>query len=291
MAKKHKSRDLASTPPEAIDPAAIDPAAVEPAAVEPAAVEPAAVEPAAVEFAPEPAAPALTGSAETPAGPAPVAPAAPGFPPYPPAPPRTISVGGTGRAALPPDIATVTIGVVHAGETVAAVRAEAAVAMHNVLGALREAGVAARDLRTSGLTLGPRYEYPSEGGQKLVGYELRNTVVARLRDLDRVSDAIDGALGAGATSLDGLTFDVEDRAAAEASAREAAVADALAKAGALARAAGATLGPVLSISEGSPEIPMPRPQFRMAAMAASNTPVEAGEGEIVVSVDVTVAIA
>ncbi len=206
---------------------------------------------------------------------------------------RTISVSGTGRAALPPDIATVTVGVVQDGSTVAAVRSAAATTMRDVLAALRAAGVADRDVRTSGLSLGPRYEYPTSGGQTLVGYELRNSVVARLRDLDRVSDAIDGALAAGASSLDGLTFDVEDRAAAEGAARAAAVADALAKASALAQAAGAEIGSVLAISEGSPDVPAPpRPMFRMAAMAdASPTPVEAGESEIVVSVNIVVAIA
>jgi uncharacterized protein YggE len=276
MSKK-KSRDAASNRQAQSEPTPEAPAPGAPAPETPAAVE----------------APAAAAAVVAPPVVAPTPPAAPAppSPPAAPALPRTISVSGTGRAALPPDVATVTIGVVHSAKTVSAVRAEAAVAMNGVLNAIREAGISGRDIRTSGLSLGPSYEYSSEGGQKLVGYELRNTVVARLKDLDKVSGVIDGALGAGATSLEGLTFDVEDRAAAEASAREGAVADALAKAAALARAAGATLGPVISIAEGGAPAPSPRPMYRMAAMAADATPVEAGDKEIVVTVDVTVAIA
>ena len=161
--------------------------------------------------------------------------------------------------------------------------------MQAILASLRTSGVADRDVRTSGLALEPAYEYPPNVPRLLAGYTLRNAVVARLRDLDRVPEAIDGALGAGATSLDGLTFDVADRAAPEAVAREAAVADALAKAAVLARAAGAAVGPVLSIADGftRPD-PVPGPMMMARQASGDSTPVEGGEQAIVVQVELVV---
>lgn len=207
--------------------------------------------------------------------------------------PRTVAVGGTGRVTTAPDVVELRLGVAVTRPTAGAAQAEAAAAMTAVLGALREAGIDDRDLRTEGLSLQPVMDYRNDGPPELRGYELRNGVVARLRDLGRLPAAIDGAIAAGATTLDGVRYDVEDRAAAEAAARDAAVADALAKAAALAAAAGAALGPVLSVVEGHDAPPMPFPVARGAklmAMDAAPTPVEAGESEIVVTVQVVVAL-
>jgi hypothetical protein len=164
--------------------------------------------------------------------------------------------------------------------------------MAAVLASLRDVGVADVDLRTQGLTLQPVMDYRGDEPPRLRGYELRNGVVARLRGIARLPAAIDGAIAAGATTLDAVSFDVEDRAVAEAEARAAAVADALEKAGALARSAGATLGPILAISEGGPHpgpIPLPKAARMMAAEVAP-TPVEAGASDVVVQVEVVVAL-
>jgi len=207
---------------------------------------------------------------------------------------RTVTVSGSGRATASPDVAEVRLGVAITRPTAGEAQAAAAAAMAAVLAALRAAGVSDPDLRTEGLSLQPVMDYRGDEGPHLRGYELRNGVVARIRDLRRLPQAIDGAIGAGATSLDGVRFEVADRAAAEAAAREAAVADALAKAAALARAAGAGLGSVLSIAEGGASRPMPFPVARGARLMAAEaapTPVEAGSSEIVVVLELVVALA
>jgi len=202
-------------------------------------------------------------------------------------------VGGAGRVAAAPDIAELRLGVALTRPTARAAQADAAAAMAAVLAALRAAGVAAADLRTEGLALQPVMDYRGDEAPRLRGYELRNGVVARVRDVARLPEAIDGAIAAGATSLDGVRLDVADRAGAEAAARDAAVADALEKAAALALAAGLSLGPVLSIAEvvdgGAAPYPVARGAKLMAVDAA--TPVEAGSTEIVVRVEVVVALA
>jgi len=208
--------------------------------------------------------------------------------------PRTVTATGTGRVAVTPDVVELRLGVAVTRATASAAQAAAATAMAAVLAALRQAGAADRDLRSEGLSLQPVMDYRTDGPPRLTGYELRNGVVARLRDLARLPAAIDGAIEAGATALDGVRFDVEDRAAAEATARTAAVADAMDKAGALAAAAGSALGPVLAIAEGSGTSPSPFPVARSAKLMAAEaapTPVEAGESEIAVTVEVVVALA
>lgn len=208
-------------------------------------------------------------------------------------PPRTVTVTGTGRVAVTPDVAELRLGVAVTRSTAIEAQAVAAAAMTAVLGTLREAGVADRDLRTTGPSLQPVLDYRDDGPPRLRGYELRHGVVAMLRDLARLPGAIDGAITAGATTLDGVHFHVEDRAAAEAAAREAAVAVAIDRAVALARAAGTTLGPILAISEGVAASPAPfqaRGAKLMVAEAAP-TPVEAGEQEIAVTVELVAALA
>lgn len=211
-----------------------------------------------------------------------------------PVPPRAVTVSGTGRVVLAPDVVELRLGVAVTRPTAAVAQAEAAAAMAAVLAALRASGAQDRDLRTEGLALQPVMDYRGDGPPELRGYELRNGVVARLRDLGRLPAAIDAAIAAGATTLDGIRFDVEDRSAAEAAAREAAVADALVKAEALAAAAGAKLGTVLAITEGRAAPPVPFPVARGAKLMAAEaapTPVEAGEHEIAVTVEVVVALA
>lgn len=202
-------------------------------------------------------------------------------------PPRTIAVTGTGRVSVAPDVADLRLGVTVTEQTVEAARAANARAMAGILGALRAAPIEDRDIQTSGLSLNPAYDY-SGPTPRLTGYTLTNTVAVTIRELGQVGPAIDGSLEAGATSLDSIAFRVQDPTAAEQQARQAAVADARAKAEVLAAAAGVSLSRVESISEAGGAIPYPafRETAKMA-MADASTPIETGSNEIVVTVAVT----
>ena len=204
------------------------------------------------------------------------------------APEHTISVSGLGRVTITPDVADLRLGVQMTKPTVKQARDAAAAAMTNVIAALRAAGIAARDIQTSALSLQPVYDYNTNGAApKLIGYQLTNVVAVTIRDLERVADAIDGAMGAGATTMDGVTFRVDDPKAAEKQARAAAMADAKAKADALASAAGVSIVGVASIVEGSSSVPSPI-VFAEGAKAAADvtTPVLTGTSEVQVSVSV-----
>lgn len=202
-------------------------------------------------------------------------------------PDRTISVGGTGTVTIAPDIADLHVGVVVQRPKVADAQAAAAAAMDGVVKALRAAGVAERDIRTTTLSLQPVYDYnKNDGPPTITGYELRNGVVATIRDLARLSGAVDGALAAGGTTLDGITFRVDDPSGAENQARTQAMQQARARADALASAAGVSIIGVASISEQSAPTPWPVTSPEFARADAVATPILPGTSEISVQVNV-----
>jgi uncharacterized protein len=205
------------------------------------------------------------------------------------APEHTISVSGTGRVVITPDIADLRLGVTVQADTVKAARDANARAMTAVIASLKGQHIADADIQTTILSLTPVYDYPKDGSPPhLSGYSLANAVAVTVRDLDLVGDAIDGALAAGATSLDGVTFRVADQASAEKQAREAAMSEAKAKAQTLAAAAGVSITGVASISETVAPIPYATFGARDLAPAADvATPIQPGTNEVSVTVAVT----
>ena len=201
----------------------------------------------------------------------------------------TIVVTGTGRVSVEPDLADLRLGVSVARPTVDGARAVAASTMDAILAAVTGAGVERRDVRTTLLSVQPRYDYRDSKPPALTGYELANVVEVTIRDLARVGDIVDGTLRAGATSMDGLSFRLADPAPAEREARTRAMAEARSRADVLAEAAGLTIVGVSDIVEGGfAPPPMPRMKAeRMTLASDAATPVEAGSMEISVSVVVT----
>jgi uncharacterized protein YggE len=203
-----------------------------------------------------------------------------------------ISVPGHGAVRVAPDIADVRLGVVTIRPTAGEARSAAAATMDAVLAALRSAGLAARDLRTTLLSLDAVRDY-SDGSQRITGYQLSSTVEATIRAIDATGAVVDSALGAGATTLDGLTFRLDDPTDALAEARRLAVVDARRRAETLAAEAGVALGRVIGIVEGggvAPGPPRPVAMLRAKAEADASTPVEAGTSELAVELTVEFAI-
>ena len=201
---------------------------------------------------------------------------------------RTIVVSGTGRVAVDPDVAELRLGVAISRPSVEGARAAAAEAMTAILAAVVAAGVAQRDVRTTLLSVQPRYDYRDGKAPTLTGYDLSNVVEVTTRELANLGAVVDGALSAGATSLDGLAFRVADPRDAERAARVAAVAEARSRAEVLAEAAGVSIAGVAGIVEGGPPPTWPQAKAaRMLQAADAGTPVEAGTTEISVTVTVT----
>lgn len=201
-----------------------------------------------------------------------------------------LTVTGTGEVFTEPDVAYVLIGVEVHRSSVAEAREAGAATASQVIRAVKDHGVADRDVQTTGLSIYPMYEYPTNGSPRIVGYVFWTTVEVKIRDFDRLSDIIDAAVDAGgdAARLQGITFDVEDRGRVLEQAREAAMNDARAKAEQLARLAGVQLGTPITISEVVSTPPAPLPAARSGGEFAVDTSIPIEPGTTSVTVQVTV---
>ncbi|MBA2338716.1 MAG: SIMPL domain-containing protein [Acidimicrobiia bacterium] len=206
------------------------------------------------------------------------------------APGSGISVTGEGRVAGTPDVLTVDLGVSVLGDTAQQAIADAADLAARVITILEQAGVAPGDRQTTSYAVHPEYDYSGER-QRLVGYRVTNALAVKLRDLQQAGALLDQVTAAGGDDVvvHGIRFDLEDNQAMLEDARTAAWNDARAKAEQLAALAGVTLGDPLSMVERLDPISQPI-YARTEALDETATPIEPGEVDVVVRVDVRFAI-
>lgn len=204
--------------------------------------------------------------------------------------PATIRITGEGAVSAVPDIASVSVGVETTADEAAAALSENSEAMGRTIAALEASGIGARDRQTSGLSVQPVYTRPDRGeARELSGYRVVNQLSVTVRDLDSLGGVLDALVSAGANRLGSIDFRIEEPAPLLDEARRAAVADARRAAEAYAGAAGVSLGPVLSISEGGGR-PEPRPHAGEVRALAAAVPVERGEETLRASVTIVWAL-
>jgi uncharacterized protein YggE len=197
---------------------------------------------------------------------------------------RSITVTGAGTALSVPNRAAFSFGVASQARSASAALNANNAEMRKVIDAIKRAGVAARDLQTSSVSLSPRY---SQNGEDIVGYTASNTVNATIRNVSRSGAVIDAAVGAGANQVYGPSFTRSDETVFYRRALAAAVANARGKAQTLAGAGKVRLGRVLSIVESSSG---PVPLVEKAAAADIGTPIEPGTQRIEAMVTVEFAL-
>ena len=217
--------------------------------------------------------------------------------------PMTIAPGNTlltvsadGRSLRTPDLAVFTAGVTSQAKTAGAALSANAADMNRVVAALKKAGIADRDIQTSNLSLNPVYAPPvqrpdgqyEQGEQRIIGYNVNNTVTVRQRKLSEFGRVIDTLVEAGANQVNGPSFQMDEPDAATDEARLAAMKKARARAELYARAAGLRVGRILSINESGGYNPGPPVLYaRMAAdKAEASSPVAAGEIQLNANVTV-----
>ena len=156
---------------------------------------------------------------------------------------------------------------------------------------LKASGVAAKDIQTSGVNLNPDYVYEQNRPPKITGYSAGNAVTAVIRDLAKAGAVIDKATDAGANNINGLSFDLSDRHAAEDQARLVATKALQQKASLYAQALGLRVTRLVTFSEGADfaqPIYAPQPMVRAMAMAAAPPPpttVEPGDMTVRITVN------
>ncbi len=210
--------------------------------------------------------------------------------------PRGITVVGTGKASGQPDVAHVTVGIETQGSSLQTAVDENKTKMAALLDALKAQGLAEKDIRTSNYSVyTERVASPAVGAEKPVStdqmiYHVTNQVDVTVRDVSKLGDVLDKAVAAGANNIYGVNFSVEDTAQLEADARAKAVADAKARATDLAKLNGVALGDVISVSEVIGGGPMPLMSSAAGLGGGGGTPVQPGELEMTISLQVTYAI-
>lgn len=199
---------------------------------------------------------------------------------------------GEGIVKRAPDRAWVTIAAESRAKTPAEVQKLNADAMSAVMQKLKGVGLPAEAIRTAAYELRPEFDY-ANNRQTLRGYVARNAVEVRVDDLPKLGEVLDLAVGAGATSVSGIRFDLKDRTSTEQAALQRAVADARAQADTAAQAAGMKVERVVRIEvHRDASMPPPRPMMAMRAemTASAEPPMAPGEMEIKATVTITVAI-
>ena len=199
-----------------------------------------------------------------------------------------LSVSADAEAHRVPDVATISAGVVTQDvDANAAMRANAE-QMDKVMEAIRAAGIAERDIQTSGISVSPQYRYAENQPPQITGYQASNTVSLKVRDIAKLGKVLDSLVASGANQVNGPSFEIDQPDEAYDEARRAALEKAQARAEMYAKTLDLRVRRIVSISEGGgfrPPVPMPMMAMK-AERAQADTSVSPGETTLSVSLDV-----
>lgn len=207
--------------------------------------------------------------------------------------PPSMTLPGLGEVSARPDQALISSGVVSEAETARAALDANNTDMTAVIAAVKQAGIAEKNIQTSGFSVQPRYVHPPQprSGEpvepRIVGYRVSNQVSVIVEDLDKLGGVLDAMVSVGANQVNGVHFSFRDDTALKDQARTLAIKDAMRKARLYAEAAGVRLGRILSITEAEMYAPKPRAMMAEAAMRSADVPIETGESSVSVNVNVT----
>jgi uncharacterized protein len=214
------------------------------------------------------------------------------------APDRQVHVVGMAKVSVPPDVADLWIGVSIVRQTALEAVGANNQAMTSLIEAIKQQGVAPKDIQTSHISISPQYSPAKPPGApldatvpKVVGYEVTNTIQVTTRDLARIGLLLDMALKAGSNQLQGLAFRLDNQEAVKADLRAKALDDAKKKAELYATRSGMVLGPVTQITEAdagwTPAASAPAAYADVAAPVAPTMPVNPGDQDVSLSVSVS----
>lgn len=204
---------------------------------------------------------------------------------------RSMSVSGTGRVTVVPDIAKINIGVRSEAEAVTDALDSNTAQANAISQALQDLGIAEDDIQTSNFNVYPSDRYDPMTGQVEGRYfVVENTVNVTVRELSSLGEVLTAVVEAGANNIYGINFDVEDRETAVAEARKLAIEDAKAKAQAIADESGVELGEILNISVYSGSTPTMFYDAKGGAYSEAAVPIAAGTLAITMEASLTYSI-
>ena len=199
-----------------------------------------------------------------------------------------LNVSAQAEARRVPDVATISAGVVtQAADGNTAMRQNAE-QMAKVMAAIKAAGIAEKDIQTSGISLNPQYRYVENEAPSITGYQATNTVSLKVRDITKLGKVLDSLAAQGANQINGPSFQIDQPEPVYDEARLAALKKAKDRAETYAKALDLKVRRIISISEGGGGGFRPVPMMAMSARgkAEMDTAVSPGETEVSVSLDV-----
>lgn len=201
-----------------------------------------------------------------------------------------LSVSAQAESKRVPDVATISAGVVTQAADANAAMRQNAEQMAKVVAAIKSAGIAERDVQTSGISINPQYKYIENQAPEITGYQASNTVSLKVRDIAKLGKVLDTLVAQGANQVNGPNFEVDKPDEAYDEARRAALDKAQARADMYAKTMGLKVRRVVSISENSGGgFPRPMPMMAMSRSKeayAADTSVSPGETTLSMTLDV-----
>ena len=201
-----------------------------------------------------------------------------------------VTVSATAEARRSPDIAILSTGVVSLAPDANGAIHRNSQQMSRVLAALHAAGIADKEVQTSGVSLAPDYQYVANRPPRIKGYYASNTVNVTVREVGRLGEILDGLVATGANQINGPVFDIEDKEAVLDEARTKALAKARARADGYAKRLGLRVTRVVSIDEAGGRSSTPSTYARnavaQAAAADASAPIAPGENILSLGLDV-----
>lgn len=209
----------------------------------------------------------------------------------------TITVSDKGEVYAKPDLALTSFSVVTEAATVNAAMIDNTEKMNDVIAFVKGRGVEDKDLKTTSFNIYPRYEWqekatcvpPCPSGRRvLVGYEIRQSLQVKIRDMGKIGEIIEGATTAGANEVGSLQFTIDNEDELKKQARDEAIEKAKAKAEELALSLGVNLVRITNFSESGIFPRFYALSESMEGKGGEEMPqIETGENKIEVTVTIT----
>lgn len=180
---------------------------------------------------------------------------------------NTISVTGTAEVSSIPDVATFSFTVKETAKEAKDAQTTINEKVSKILDGLEDLGVDEKDIKTESYTIYPKYEwvevkrtqetapdgtiyYPGNDRKRVqVGFDVSQNVRVKLREIEKVSNALTLFAKNAVENLNGPNFEIDDPDALREEARLEAIKEAKAKAKRLAKDLDVKLGKIVSFND------------------------------------------
>lgn len=207
------------------------------------------------------------------------------------------SVVGSGTVYAKADIANIQVGLKSGvKKTAAEATTESTKKMNSIIEALKKLDIDEKDIKTSDYNLSPSYNWTNEKGQELIGYEVSQNLILKIRDLNKIVEVIARTTEQGANQIGNVGFTIDDEFELRNQARELAIMKAQEKAELIAKQSGMKLGRIKGVYESADSAQRPvysnvkmmdSSVLGMGGETLSEPTIQSGQNEVRVEVTLT----